>query len=110
MVGYVWREAYDGDDVCVTPDVRAATAADNQMPTTASLATTCLRSGHLRGRLVWRGANCSDHVCVLPSVRKQVAADNVAASSRVDSGDASASDTCISGYVWREAYDGITSV
>src|SRR5262249_10185249 len=27
--GFVWREAFDGDVVCVTPDVRAATKADN---------------------------------------------------------------------------------
>jgi hypothetical protein len=27
--GYVWRDAFDGDGVCVTPDSRALTHADN---------------------------------------------------------------------------------
>ena len=27
--GYVWREAFNGDAVCVTPDIRDQTLADN---------------------------------------------------------------------------------
>lgn len=27
--GFVWREALDGDTVCVTPDIRSAIKADN---------------------------------------------------------------------------------
>jgi hypothetical protein len=28
VYGYVWREAFPGDHVCVTPETRARTAAD----------------------------------------------------------------------------------
>ena len=29
MQGYVWREAYEGDHVCVSPDSRTQAASDN---------------------------------------------------------------------------------
>ena len=29
MQGFVWREAFDGDTICVMPDIRSATLADN---------------------------------------------------------------------------------
>lgn len=58
---------------------------------------------------VWREADDRDWVCVAPSMRAQVQADNAAASSRWTNG-AYGPKTCISGYVWREAYPGGWSV
>ena len=65
--GYVWREAYDGDHVCVTPDVRAAAVADNAAADSRFARNflpygpdTCIVG------YVWRSANAADHVCVRP--------------------------------------------
>lgn len=83
ITGYVWREAFDGDHVCVTPDQRTLVAQDNAAaatridPAGAYGPNTCI-SGY-----VWRVARDSDLVCVLPEERDQVAADNAAASTRV---------------------------
>jgi len=93
--GYVWRGAVEGDLVCVTPDVREATAADNA---NAPSHGTDERSGD-RVRLPGTGGGrslCpdgyvprqtvpSDLVCVTPSTRAQVVADNAAAASRRNS-------------------------
>jgi hypothetical protein len=105
--GYVWREAFDGDHVCVTPDVRSATTADN------AGADDRFARNHLPygpdtcvDGYVWRQANDSDHVCVTPDTRSQVADDNNQADSRVNPDGAYGPDSCIDGYVWREAFDG----
>jgi hypothetical protein len=80
--GYVWREAYVGDVVCVTPDQRAVVAADNAAaasrvdPGGAYGPNTCI-TGY-----VWRVARPEDLVCVTPDERTQVATDNDAAASR----------------------------
>ena len=77
--GYVWRAAYDGDVVCVTPEQRALVAADNAAaasrvdPTGPFGPNTCV-SGY-----VWRVARPDDVVCVTPDERTQVATDNLAA-------------------------------
>lgn len=75
--GYVWREAFEGDTVCVTPQTRAQAAADNAQATARREPNggpygpdTC-RSGY-----VWREARPSDLVCVTPETRAQTAADN----------------------------------
>jgi hypothetical protein len=78
--GYVWREATSGDDVCVTPDVRTQTAADNAAAASRKVTSlygpdTCAQG------FVWREAFTNDHVCVTSAVRNQVAADNAAAPS-----------------------------
>jgi hypothetical protein len=31
LQGYVWREAVDGDHVCVTPETRTQAAEDNRL-------------------------------------------------------------------------------
>ena len=61
--GYVWREAFSGDHVCVTPAARAQTARDNSGPYHAE---PC-RSG-----FVWREAVPDDHICV-PVARRSAA-------------------------------------
>jgi hypothetical protein len=81
-LGYVWREAYSGDHVCVTPATRSQAAYDNSQassrvdPNGAYGPTTCVQG------YVWREAIPSDHVCVTPDVRSQTAYDNSQASSR----------------------------
>jgi hypothetical protein len=81
-LGYVWREAYAGDHVCVTPDVRSQAAYDNSQaasrvdPTGPYGPDTCIQG------YVWREAIPSDHVCVTPAVRSQTAYDNSQAASR----------------------------
>ncbi|AFM18093.1 mycobacterium membrane protein [Mycolicibacterium chubuense NBB4] len=81
--GYVWREARDGDTVCVTPDVRARTLAENANPAAnkspaggAYGPDTCLDG------FVWREAFDGDTICVTPGERAQTKADNAAAASR----------------------------
>jgi hypothetical protein len=81
--GWVWREAFAGDHVCVTPQVRAQAADDNRLAASRRSPSggpfgpdTCLQG------FVWREASPSDHVCVLPATRAQAAADNGQAASR----------------------------
>jgi hypothetical protein len=82
--GFVWREAYQGDTVCVTPATRTQTAEDNRQadarrePGGGAYGPNTCRSGY-----VWREAREGDVVCVTPEVRSQAAADNAAAASRV---------------------------
>ncbi len=81
--GYVWREAFQGDLVCVTPDVRTQAANDNSQassrvdPNAAYGPDACL-TGY-----VWREAFQGDLVCVTPDVRAQAADDNNHASERI---------------------------
>jgi hypothetical protein len=80
--GYVWREAFVGDVVCVTPDERQrvfddnAAAASRVDPGGAYGVNSCV-SGY-----IWRVARESDLVCVLPEEHDRVVADNAAAPSR----------------------------
>jgi hypothetical protein len=79
--GYVWREAYQGDVVCVTPDVRTQAAADNRAAASRWISGaygphTCI------GGYVWREARTGDDVCVTPQIRTQTRNDNAAAASR----------------------------
>jgi hypothetical protein len=76
--GYVWREAFAGDQVCVSPQMRKAVEDDNS-------AATERRSpgGSCNPGFVWRLARPDDHVCVTPQVRDQTQVDNRLASSRL---------------------------
>ncbi|WP_225729077.1 MULTISPECIES: hypothetical protein [unclassified Nocardia] len=75
--GFVWREAYDGDQVCVTPGDRDIAHSENvQGPSHRSPnggaygPDTCLPG------FVWRETRPSDHVCADPSRRDRAAAQN----------------------------------
>jgi hypothetical protein len=70
--GYVWREASQNDHVCVTPETRDQTLADNR---------TQPREKCPRG-LVWREATPQDHVCVDLGTRAQAWDDNAHAQER----------------------------
>jgi hypothetical protein len=82
--GYVWREAFPGDVVCVTPETRAQAARDNaeaearKQPGGGEYGPNTCRSGY-----VWREARPEDLVCVTPEVRTQAAEDNRAAPARL---------------------------
>lgn len=81
--GYVWREAFAGDHVCVPPAIRAQSAAENAQAAAhrapgggAFGPDTCAQG------FVWREASPADHVCVPPSSRSQAAYDNAHAALR----------------------------
>lgn len=80
--GFVWRAAFAGDNVCVTPATRSEVAADNAAaasridPAGAYGPNTCV-SGY-----VWREARPSDQVCVVPARRSAAAQDNAQAGAR----------------------------
>lgn len=83
LQGWVWREAYTGDHVCVTPATRSQAAADNAQAANRRNPAggpygpdTCLQGW------VWREARPSDHVCVTPATRGQTSADNGQAANR----------------------------
>ena len=84
--GYVWREAFAGDRVCVTPATRALTASDNQQASRRVEGDSSKRPygpDTCRQGYVWREASPTDHVCVLPQTRARAADDNKQAASRV---------------------------
>jgi hypothetical protein len=81
--GYVWREAFEGDTVCVTPETRSQTLADNaeaaarREPGGGAFGPNTCKQGY-----VWRVARPDDLVCVTPEERDRVAADNAQAAAR----------------------------
>jgi hypothetical protein len=80
--GFVWRNARDGDTVCVTPAVRDRTATENAHP--ASNKDPLAGSGpdSCSQGYVWREAFDGDTICVTPAERSATKADNAAAESR----------------------------
>jgi hypothetical protein len=84
LQGYVWRKAYSGDYVCVTPANRTQAAADNaaalsrvQSGGGAYGTYTCVQG------YVWRQVVPDDYTCVTPAVRSQAWYDNSQAGNRV---------------------------
>jgi hypothetical protein len=71
VYGFVWREAFPGDRVCVTPQTRQETAADN-----AASPGRTLGNGRCLQGFVWREAGPGDHACVTPETRSRAAKDN----------------------------------
>jgi len=83
IYGFVWREARNGDTVCVKPEVRARVAQENSTPMLnrqpgggAYGSATCMQG------FVWREAFDGDTICVTPEIRRDTLADNAAAESR----------------------------
>ena len=78
--GLVWREAYFGDNVCVSRPERDealaqnANAERNRRPGGGAYGTNTCRDGY-----VWRVANAEDVVCVTPFERQKAAEQNAAA-------------------------------
>ena len=82
QVGYVWRDADDADDVCVTGATRDQAAADNAVAPWRWVngpygPHTCVNG------YVWREAFVGDDVCVTGAQRSDAAADNATAAGRV---------------------------
>ena len=84
LQGYVWRQAYAGDYVCVTPATRTEAAQDNAAAVSRVQAGggaygpyTCVQG------YVWRQVVSNDYTCVTPAVRAAAAYDNSQAASRV---------------------------
>jgi hypothetical protein len=83
ITGYVWRQAYSGDYVCVTAAQRSLAAADN------AAAQGRIESGGgacgpytCQQGYVWRQVVPDDYACVTPAERAQAAADNAQAGDR----------------------------
>lgn len=81
--GFVWREAWAGDRVCVTPESRYLAAQENANAAArrspyggAYGPDTCLQG------YVWRDGFVGDHVCVSGERRSVVAQENAAGPSR----------------------------
>jgi hypothetical protein len=78
--GSVWREAFTGDTVCVTPDRRDQAFADNaaaetrREPDGGVYGPATCQSGY-----VWREARPEDLVCVTPETRTLTAVENAQA-------------------------------
>jgi hypothetical protein len=84
LIGYVWRQAYSGDYVCVTPANHAQALADDAAADSriqpgggAYGPYTCIQG------YVWRQVVPDDYTCVTPAVRSQAAYDNSQAADRV---------------------------
>jgi hypothetical protein len=81
--GYVWREAFEGDTVCVSPERRTETLAENAQaasrrePSGGAYGPNTCKPGY-----VWRVARPEDLVCVSPETRERVAAENAQAATR----------------------------
>ena len=80
--GYVWRDAFPGDHVCVTPETRTQAAQDNSQAHARRQAGGAYGPDSCRPGYVWRDARPEDHVCVTPETRAAVAADNSEAAAR----------------------------
>jgi hypothetical protein len=81
--GYVWRDAKDGDTVCVTPAERAeakaqnANAENNRKVGGGSFGPNTCRDGY-----VWREAFAGDVVCVTPYERQKAKDQNALSAER----------------------------
>jgi hypothetical protein len=81
--GYVWREAVEGDHVCVTATTRQQAWNDNaqadnrRQPGGGHSGFETCRQGY-----VWREVTPNDKVCVTPITRDQTRYDNSQASAR----------------------------
>ena len=84
LQGYVWRKAYSGDYVCVSPATRTEAATDN-----AAALSRVQSGGGAYGQYtcvqgyVWRQVVPDDYTCVTSAVRAQAAYDNSQAGNRV---------------------------
>lgn len=76
--GFVLRDAYKGDKVCVTPQTRQQVEADNRAAAQRRAPNGLCIKGY-----VWRRADPQDHVCVTAGTRKLTAEDNSQSSARL---------------------------
>lgn len=104
LQGFVWRDAFAGDTVCVKPMVRVAAKFDNAAAPSRRDASTGYGAFGCQQGFVWREAREDDLVCVTPAVRDQANADNAAAAQRRNSVKLSLGEY-FSGNLWRHRVD-----
>lgn len=81
--GFVWRDAFPDDHVCVTPGERTKARKQNakanlrRSPTGGAYGPDTCRQGY-----VWRDGEEGDHVCVTPAERSEAALQNELAPER----------------------------
>lgn len=80
--GFVWREAFQGDVVCVAPGTRGQAKADNQQAAARRADPNSSSNLICKNGYVWREASPDDHVCVTPATRQQTHNDNAQRYSR----------------------------
>jgi hypothetical protein len=78
--GYVWREAFPGDRICVTPETHDMVADENR---NADKFRKKDGNGECEFGYVWRMAGPQDTVCVTQMERDQAQQDNSMAKTRV---------------------------
>jgi hypothetical protein len=80
LPGYVWRDAFPGDRVCVPGQSRAQAASDNALDVSRKSrgSNLCLQG------FVWREADPIDYVCVTVPTRSQAALENQQAAQHRD--------------------------
>ena len=83
--GFVWRGAFQGDVVCVTPETKRQVALDNLAAASRRDPGGAYGPRSCKPPFVWRNARASDDVCVTVEQRGQAALDNAARESRRNS-------------------------
>ncbi|UUU26926.1 hypothetical protein [Streptomyces sp. DSM 40750] len=82
--GFVWREAFSGDLVCVDPRVREETRRENELgPSRRQPGGGPFGPDTCEQGFVWREARPSDRVCVPPFSRDRARSDNASAVMRL---------------------------
>lgn len=81
VAGYVFRGAFPGDAVCVTPDERRLVELDNRAAR-SRISPGAYGPDQCLAGFVWRLARPSDLVCVVPAHRAQIRLDNQLAAGR----------------------------
>lgn len=81
QAGYVWREAFEGDRVCVTSAASQLAQNENRLSPSRTEAAEGDEPACKPG-FVWREAGPDDRVCVTPARKAAVAAENEAAASK----------------------------
>lgn len=82
LSGFVWREASPTDRVCVTPEARDRTSAENASASSRVDPQGAYGPNTCKSGFVWREAFSGDLVCVTPQIRDTVRAENAAAPYR----------------------------
>ncbi len=83
LPGFVWRNAYPGDAVCVTAQSRDQAASDNSQASSRVDPNGPYGPNSCIVPYVWRNAHPGDAVCVTTEVRDQVELDNSQAQNRI---------------------------
>ena len=104
--GFVWRNAFSGDTICVSVQRRDqvasenSRAASNRNPTGGDFGPNTCRQG-----FVWRVANPKDEVCVTTASRDRVAQENANPHARVAEAGSAPASQVTDWSPWKRAED-----